>query len=163
MSGDFEEIEAKLEILRQRAKAHQDFVAPDGQPPLLWQMAMLADAGFTVLPRVVDPDPDRSFPEAQIAMEPLDWSDEHYCLVGGYRFEVMRVPRSYGGHLMRPKPSRAYYSVLPAELPPISSYEVEHFQRREMALAFHGRARWRSRIMVCIRSRAEALMRERCA
>lgn len=147
----WDEIEAKLEILRQRAKAYQDFIAPEGQPPLLWQMAMLADAGFTILPRVDDPDPDRSFPEMHVEMRPLQWSSRHFCLIGGEEFRVMCVPDDYGGHVLLPKRVRAsYVSTDSSKLPPASmAYDVEHYRSKQFALNAHGRRVWSARIMVC--------------
>lgn len=143
------EIEAKLEILRARAEAYDEFVSPPGQPPLLWQMVMLADAGFTVLPPVRDPDPDNSFPELTVAMTEVEWTDEHHCLVGGESFAVVPVPQSYHGHLIRPKRRKhAFYMAPTVEVMPMS-YDVEHFRRRDLAVSICGEVRWRSRILVC--------------
>lgn len=150
---DFSEITAKLDIIRERAEAHEAFVSPPGQPPLLWQMAMLADAGFTVLPPVRDPDPDRSFPEVTVAMTEVERERDHYCLVGGERFSVMALPPDHQRHFMRPKPRKVVaYFALPLDVSPVTpSYDAEHYERHDMALAVHGEVRWRSRIMLCRR------------
>lgn len=169
MDDELREIERKLNILRKRAEAYENFVNPPGMPPLLWQMVMLAELGMTVLPRVDHPDLDKSFPEMDVCMGELQWGPDIRCFIGGDKFEVMSVPPGYHGFYNRYKLSaRPYWSMTHEEaIQPILT-ETEVYHEEILRIGYHSPeryyfgsvVRWEGRFMVLMGSRAEERFRE---